>query len=42
MRRYTLVLIPDEEEGGYKSCDDPSVAAPIGAFRTDDAQEFIL
>ena len=26
----------------YRASDDPAVPAPIGAFRTDDAQEFIL
>jgi formate dehydrogenase subunit beta len=31
-----------EARFGYRSCDDPSVPAPIGAFRLDDAQEFIL
>ena len=27
---------------GYKVSDDPAVPAPIGAFKTDDSQEFIL
>ena len=30
------------ERFDYRPTDDPSVAAPIGAFRKDDAQEFIL
>jgi ferredoxin len=25
----------------YKACDDPEIAAPLGAFRTDDDEEFI-
>ena len=40
MARFVAKAV--EQRFGYKSCDDPSVAAPIGAFRTDDAQEFIL
>jgi ferredoxin len=31
-----------EQRYGYKTSDDPAVAAPIGAFKTDDTQEFIL
>lgn len=31
-----------EQRYGYKVTDDPKVATPIGAFRTDDSQEFIL
>lgn len=30
-----------EQRFGYKSCDDPSVPAPMGIYRTDDAEEFI-
>ncbi len=30
------------ERFGYRVSDDPSVPAPIGAFKTDDKQEFIL
>ena len=30
------------ERFDYRACDDPAVPAPIGAFRLDDAQEFIL
>jgi ferredoxin len=31
-----------ERRFGYQVSDDPSVPAPIGAFKTDDSQEFIL
>ncbi len=31
-----------ERRFGYQVGDDPSVPAPIGAFKTDDSQEFIL
>jgi ferredoxin len=31
-----------EERFGHRPTDDPTVAAPIGAYRIDDAQEFIL
>jgi len=31
-----------EQRYGYRVCDDPAVPAPIGAFKTDDSQEFIL
>ncbi len=31
-----------ERRFGYQASDDPSVPAPIGAFKTDDSQEFIL
>jgi formate dehydrogenase subunit beta len=31
-----------EKRFGYKACDDPGVPTPIGAFRADDSQEFIL
>ncbi len=31
-----------EERFQYKAVDDPSVPAPIGAYRQDDLQEFIL
>jgi hypothetical protein len=31
-----------EERFGYRVSDDPAVAAPIGAYRLDDKQEFIL
>lgn len=30
------------ERFGYRVSDDPSVPTPIGTFRTDDSQEFIL
>jgi formate dehydrogenase subunit beta len=30
------------ERFDHRATDDPAVPAPIGAFRTDDAQEFIL
>ena len=30
------------ERFDYRPGDDPSVPAPIGAFRVDDGQEFIL
>jgi formate dehydrogenase subunit beta len=30
-----------EQRFEYKTCDDPSVPAPMGVFRTDDAEEFI-
>ncbi|MGC4116057.1 MAG: 4Fe-4S dicluster domain-containing protein [Myxococcales bacterium] len=30
------------ERFGYRVSDDPNVPAPIGAFKTDDKQEFIL
>jgi len=29
------------ERFGYRAGDDPAVPAPVGAFRLDDAQEFI-
>ena len=31
-----------ERRFGYRAGDDPAAAAPIGAFRNDDPQEFIL
>jgi len=31
-----------ERRFGYQVDDDPSIPAPIGAFKTDDSQEFIL
>ena len=31
-----------EQRYGYRASDDPAVAAPIGSFRLDDGQEFIL
>lgn len=31
-----------EERFGFHVCDDPQTPAPIGEFRLDDAQEFIL
>jgi formate dehydrogenase subunit beta len=31
-----------EERFGYRAVDDPSVPCPIGAYRLDDKQEFIL
>jgi len=31
-----------ERRFGHRPSDDPAVPAPIGSFRTDDAQEFIL
>lgn len=31
-----------EERFGYRVSDDPSVPAPIGSYRLDDKQEFIL
>lgn len=31
-----------ERRFGYRVTDDPTVPAPIGAFQTDDSQEFIL
>ncbi len=31
-----------ERRFGYRTVDDPAVPAPIGAFRPDDGQEFIL
>ncbi|MBN2361136.1 MAG: 4Fe-4S dicluster domain-containing protein [Deltaproteobacteria bacterium] len=37
-RRLAQVV---EERFGYSVTDDPSVPAPIGAFRLDDAEEFI-
>jgi hypothetical protein len=30
------------ERFGYQAGDDPTVPAPIGAYRLDDPQEFIL
>jgi len=30
-----------ERRFDYKPCDDPSVAAPMGVYRTDDDEEFI-
>jgi ferredoxin len=30
-----------ERRFGYRATDDPSIPAPIGAFRSDDGQEFI-
>jgi len=30
-----------EQRFGYKSCDDPTVPAPMGIYRSDDAEEFI-
>lgn len=30
-----------EQRFGYKSCDDPTVRAPMGVFSPDDEQEFI-
>ncbi|MGA8732185.1 MAG: hypothetical protein WB608_25740 [Terracidiphilus sp.] len=30
-----------ERRFDYKACDDPSVAAPMGIYRTDDDEEFI-
>jgi ferredoxin len=31
-----------EDRYGYRATDDPAVAAPIGSYRLDDAEEFIL
>lgn len=31
-----------EQRYGYRATDDPAVPAPIGAYRLDDPQEFIL
>ncbi len=31
-----------EQRFGYRVSDDPSVPAPIGSYKADDAQEFIL
>jgi formate dehydrogenase subunit beta len=31
-----------EERYGYRVGDDPAAAAPIGSYRLDDGQEFIL
>lgn len=31
-----------QERFGYRASDDPAVPAPVGAFKTDDSQEFIL
>ncbi|HEY3450986.1 MAG TPA: (Fe-S)-binding protein [Myxococcales bacterium] len=31
-----------QERFGYRVSDDPNVPAPVGAFKTDDKQEFIL
>jgi formate dehydrogenase (coenzyme F420) beta subunit len=30
-----------EQRFGYKTCEDPSVEAPMGVYSTDDEQEFI-
>lgn len=30
-----------ERRFGYKACEDPTVAAPLGVYRTDDDEEFI-
>jgi formate dehydrogenase subunit beta len=30
-----------ERRFNYKACDDPSVVAPMGVYRTDDDEEFI-
>jgi len=30
-----------EERFKYEASDDPSVAAPLGVYRTDDGEEFI-
>jgi hypothetical protein len=30
-----------EKRFDYKASDDPSVAAPMGEYRTDDDEEFI-
>jgi formate dehydrogenase (coenzyme F420) beta subunit len=30
-----------EQRFGYKTCEDPTVEAPMGVYRTDDEQEFI-
>jgi Na+-translocating ferredoxin:NAD+ oxidoreductase RnfC subunit len=31
-----------EQRFGYRAGDDPAAPAPIGVFKLDDAQEFIL
>jgi ferredoxin len=31
-----------ERRFGYKACQDPAVPAPMGMFRTEDEEEFIL
>jgi len=30
-----------EQRYGYKACDDPAIATPLGVFKTDDGEEFI-
>lgn len=39
MRKAARIV---EDRFGYRTTDDPSVPAPIGAYRLDDKQEFIL
>ncbi len=39
LTRYTAQSV--EKRFGHKPSDDPSIAAPIGTFRSDDSQEFI-
>jgi len=39
LARYVADAV--EQRFAYKSCDDPSVPAPLGVYRTDDDEEFI-
>ncbi|MBZ5512419.1 MAG: Fe-S oxidoreductase [Acidobacteriia bacterium] len=39
LNKYVAQVV--EQRFGYRSCDDPTVPAPLGVFSTDDQQEFI-